>query len=194
MRDLCCSGWRRSGFFLSGSWPGRLALLAPGLELIGADVQGIEPLADDDQFAENLAQKLLGCCGGSIQHLDGHFFDSQHIAGETCHLIGMKKEGLLDVTAELRIELARVEGRIDVAGVGVGVAVDRSSGAIESFLYLFNADQGTTDAVCFEGGSGKAHCFRWMLARKACRFKGSMAWLSKHKKQPQVQTWKMPGT
>jgi hypothetical protein len=33
-----------------------------------------------------------------------------------------------------------------------------------------------------------------MLARKACRFKGSMAWLSKHKKQPQVQTWKMPGT
>mgnify|MGYP003335085884 CR=1 FL=1 len=54
---------------------------------------------------------------------------------------GQEHQRLLLVAAVLRVELARVEGRIEVAGIGVGVAVHRGAGAVEAALHLIDADQ-----------------------------------------------------
>ncbi len=59
----------------------------------------------------------------------------------------MKQQRFLLIAAVFGVELAGVEGRVEIARIGIGVAVYRSSGAIEGFLYILDPDQGLGPAI-----------------------------------------------
>lgn len=97
----------------------------------------------------------------------------------------MEEQGLLDVAAKLGVELAGVEGRIDIARIGVGVAIDGGSGAIQGLLHLFNPNQRRARSVGIVDGGGDVKGVSRMLAREADRFEGGLIGLSKHKVSPE---------
>ena len=124
----------------SGGWSG-LVLLAQRLKLVGGEVELVEAMADGHQLVKDGAQQLLGGGRGGVEHLHRHLLDPQHVAGKTGHLIGVKHQGLLDIPSEFWVELAGIEGGIDVARIGVGVPIHGGARAVERLLYLINSNQ-----------------------------------------------------
>jgi len=54
----------------------------------------------------------------------------------------MEQQWIFLITAVFGVELARVERRIEVARIGVGVAIHRGARAIQRLLNVVDADQG----------------------------------------------------
>jgi hypothetical protein len=125
----------------------RLGVLAVGCKVGGAAVEGIETLTDGAELLEDRRENLLGGGGGGVQHLHGHLLDAENVTGESGHLVGMKQQRLLLVAAVFGIELAGVEGRVEIAGIRVGIPIHRSPGTIEGFLYIFDTDQGVIASI-----------------------------------------------
>ncbi len=50
----------------------------------------------------------------------------------------MKHQGIIFTTADCGIGALRIAGWIEIAGVGVGVAVDGGAGAIQNLLHRFD--------------------------------------------------------
>ena len=76
-----------------------------------------------------------------MEHLHRHLLNAQHITGEAGHLIGVEQQGVLLIGAVFGIEPLGIEGGVEVAGIGVGVAIHRCPGAIQGALHVVNADQ-----------------------------------------------------
>ena len=119
-------------------------------------VAELKPGTDRPQFLENGTEQLLGGGGGGVEHLHGHFFNPKHIPGKAGHFVGVKQQRIFLVAAVFGVELAGVEGWVEVARIGVGVAVHRSPGAVQGLLHIVNADQGIA-ALGILGGWAMQH-------------------------------------
>lgn len=117
-------------------------LLSEPIQFGGRDVGALQPGPDRPQFLQDRAQQLLGSGGGGVEHLHRHLLDAEHVTGEAGHLMRVEQQGFLLIAAVLGIELAWIERRVEMAWIGVGVAVHRSSGPVEGPLNLIDADQG----------------------------------------------------
>jgi hypothetical protein len=53
----------------------------------------------------------------------------------------MEKKGLLLIAAVFGVELAGIKRRIEVAGIRVGVAIDRGPRPVQALLNLLDHDQ-----------------------------------------------------
>jgi hypothetical protein len=53
----------------------------------------------------------------------------------------MEKKGLLLIAAVFGVELAGIKRGIEVAGIGVGVAIDRGPRPVQALLNLLDHDQ-----------------------------------------------------
>ena len=102
-------------------------VLAAGVEGGGAHLGGSKQLADRAQLLKDRAQQLLCGRGGGVQHLHRDLLDPQHIPGEAGDFVGVEHQRFLLVAAVLRVELARIEGGVEIARIGVGVAVNRGA-------------------------------------------------------------------
>ena len=100
-------------------------LLAPGVEVGGTHVGRSKQLADRAQLLKDRTQQLLCGRGGGVQHLHRDLLDPQHIPSEAGDFVGVEHQRFLLIAAVLRVELARIEGGVEIAWIGVGVAVDR---------------------------------------------------------------------
>ena len=90
-----------------------------------------------------------------MKHLHRDLLDPQHIAGKAGHLIGMEQQGVFLIGAVFGIETLWVERGVEVAGISVGIAIDRRPGAIQGALHIVNTDQ----AIAWGGSeaSGQAN-------------------------------------
>jgi hypothetical protein len=118
-----------------------------GIEIRGGRIDGIKVLADATEFLENRAQQLLRGGGWGVEHLHRDLLDAQHVTGEARHLVGVKQQRILLIAPVLRIELATIKGRVEVARIRVGIAVHRGTGAVQGFLNILDPDQPFGSAV-----------------------------------------------
>ena len=96
---------------------------------------------DQPEFFKNCPQQLMGRGGRRIEDFHRDFLDTKHISGKARYLIGMKKQRIFLVGAVFRVELAWVERGIEIPGLGVRVAIDRGSRAIQSFLNVVDTNE-----------------------------------------------------
>ena len=118
-----------------------VVLLAARIKIGRLSVRFTEEFADLPELLEDGSKQLLRGCGRGIQNFDSHLFDAKHVSRETCHLGGVEHQRILLIAAIFRIELAWIEGRVEVAWIGVGVAIHRCSRAVQRALYIINSDE-----------------------------------------------------
>ena len=144
----------------SGCGTGVTVLLPVNVDVGGSGFHAIQPLANRPQFLKDRTQQFLGGGGGGVEHFNSDLLDSQHVPGEASHFIGVKQQGLFLVAAIFRVEFADVEGGIEIAGICIGIAINRSPGTVEGFLDVVDANQGLNDvrAVAVEQARQQLGC------------------------------------
>ena len=94
------------------------------------------------QLRQHLREQSFGGVLGSVENRHVHPFDPQDVSRKTGHLLGMKQERVLVILAKLGVQPAEIEGGIQNARVGVGIAVDGGAGTTQAVLNVRNAHQG----------------------------------------------------
>ena len=75
---------------------------------------------------------------GGLGNFDGDLFDAEYVLGEAGDFVGMEHQRVVFVVTNFWVEAFGVEVGIEDALVGVGVAVDGGSRAVENFLDGFD--------------------------------------------------------
>ena len=100
--------------------------ITAGGKIRGRFRKPVEAGADQTKLFEDGTENLLSRGGRRVEHFNSDLLDPQDVLGKASNLIGVKQKRIFLIAPVLRIQLARVEGRVEIAGIGVGVAVNRS--------------------------------------------------------------------
>ncbi len=110
------------------------------------------------EFGEDGFEEILSSVGLEFLDFDRHLFNPQNIFSKPRDFVGVKHQHFIGVAPHFRVQALGIVGRIQQVGMGVGIAVNRGAGAIESRLHSVNAHQ-ATDGIRVSFGFSDRHIF-----------------------------------